>query len=407
MRRGIKLLGLAILWASVETAWQPGLAADWPQWRGPRQDGISQETGLLSKWPDNGPVELWRVPLGSGYSAVSVVGSRAYTMFGSPEGEFAVCLDAANGKTLWKTRCGDLFKESSDIGPRATPTIAAGNVYVLSGTGSLQCLEAATGKPVWGYGLLEKFGGETPTYGFSASPAVFGDLLVVVSGARNGKSLVGLDKQTGAVVWTSLDDKIGYSTPIRVEVGDVSQLIVLMGEALVGVSIKDGKELWRHEWKTTEDANVATPICHGNRLYISTGYGTGCGLFELSVKDGKPAADLVWSNKEMKNYFSSCVLVDGYLYGFNNTMLTCMDFKTGESKWKQRGFNRGSLLAADGKLIIYGERATLALAQASSEEYKELAKATVLDDKTWTMPTLADGRLFVRNEKELVCLQVK
>ena len=382
-------------------------ADDWPQWRGPRQDGVSLETGLLARWPASGPTELWRSPLGAGYSAVSVAGDRALTMYGTSAGEFVLALDAASGKPLWKVRCGDLFlSDSYGNGPRATPTINEGRVYALGGRGNLLCLDAVTGKTVWTLDLLEKFGGKVPEYGFSASPAVFGKLLVVDVGARGGRSLAALDKATGEVLWTSLADKPGYATPIRVEVDGVPQIVVLMGEALVSVSPEDGREFWRREWKTTLDANVATPLFHQGRLFLSTGYGTGCALLELSAPSGKPAATQLWAGKQMQNCFSTSVLVDGHLYGFHNTILTCMDFTTGEVKWKQRGFNRGSLIAADGKLIIYGERATLALAAASPVKYEEFSRAQVLDGKTWTVPTLSSGRLFVRNEQEMVCLKL-
>jgi len=381
---------------------------DWPQWRGPRQDGISLETGLLAEWPKNGPQQLWRVPLGSGFSAVSVVGDRAFTLFGSEEGEFAVAVGVEDGKTLWKTRLGDLLKNSSyGDGPRATPAIDSGRVYVLSGKGALRCLDAANGHGVWSCELLEKLGGEPPEYGFAASPVVMGDMLFVVAGARQGKSLAAFDKADGKLLWTALDDKIGYSTPREVTIDGVPQIIVLMGEALVSVSPKDGKEYWRQAWKTEQDANVASPVIAGNRLFVSTGYSTGCALFELSAKQGKPAAKRLWANKEMKNYFSTSVLVDDYLYGFNNNKLTCLDFRTGKAKWSAGGFNRGSLLAADDKLIIYGAQGLLALAEISPDSYKELASFQFCDERTWTVPTLSGGRLFLRNEKDLACLKVK
>lgn len=379
-------------------------AEPWPQWRGSHADGISRETGLLGKWPDDGPAVLWRAELGGGFSSVSVAGGRAYTMFGTAEGEFVACFDAASGKLLWKTRCAALFTNTYGDGPRATPAIDNGRVYALSGNGGLVCLDSANGKELWSYRLTERFGGAPPDFGFSASPVVIDQMLVVVVGGGKGKSLAALDKTTGKVLWTSLDDKAGYSTPIHVTAGGVPQIIVLMGEALVGVAPSDGHELWRHPWKTELDANVATPIVHQDRVFVSTGYGTGSGLWELSAAGGKPSARLLWANKNMKNYFSTSVLIDGHLYGFNNTMLVCMDFATGDVRWKQRGFNRGSLLAADGKLIILGERATLALAVPSPESYQEISKASVLTDRTWTVPTLSDGRLFIRNEKELVAL---
>jgi hypothetical protein len=402
-----RAFSVALVWTVCWAARGPAAAADWPQWRGPQLDGISRETGLLPRWPDNGPPELWRIPLGNGFSAVSVVGNRAYTMYGSPEGEFAVALDVHSGKILWKTRSGDLFKNSYGDGPRATPAVDEGRLYTLGGKGSLACLDIADGKPIWQLSLLEKFGGEPPEYGFSASPLVVGKLLVVVVGAGHGKSLAALDKSSGKVVWTSLDDKPGYATPLPIEVDGVPQLAVLMGEALVSVSPSDGHEFWRHPWKTEQDANVAAPIFSRNRLFISSGFGTGCAMFELSATGGKPAARRLWANKNMENYFSSSLLIDGHLYGFKKTILTCIDFDSGAVKWKQRGFNQGSLLCADGKLIIYGERATLALAEASPEKYQEISKTPVLDDQTWTVPTLCDGRLFVRNQKELVCLNLR
>ncbi len=382
-------------------------AEDWPQWRGPRQDGISRETGLLDRWPEKGPPELWRVPLGSGFSAVSVVGSRAYTCFGAADGDFAACFNVADGKTIWKTRLGDLFEggEYSD-GPRATPTVDGARVYVLGGQGALRCLDAADGHTVWGHDLLNEFGGKRPEYGFAASPVVIGDMLVIVIGAGGGKSLAAFDKAGGKVLWTALDDKLGFSTPREVTVDGVPELIVLMGEALVSVSPADGKELWRVPWKTEQNANVATPIVAENRLFVSTGYGTGCALFELSAKGGKPAAEKLWANKDMKNYIATSVLLDGYLYGFNDNKLACLDFKTGKRKWQASGFNRGSLLVADGKLIVLGASGTLALAEASPQSYHEISKFQFCDERTWTVPTLSAGRLFVRNEKELACYKL-
>ncbi len=381
---------------------------DWPQWRGPRQDGISAETGLLAEWPEKGPPELWRVPLGGGFSAVSVVGDRAYTLFGASDGEFALAVSVADGKTLWKARLGDLLKSDSyGDGPRATPTVEAGRLYALSGKGALRCLDAADGRLLWGCDLLEKFGAQPPEYGFGASPVVIGDMLVVETGAKRGKTLAAFDKTSGKVLWTALDDRIGYSTPIEVAIDGTREIIVLTGQAVVGLSPSDGKEYWRHPWTTELDANVATPVVSGNRLFISTGYSTGCAVFELTVKDGRPAAERVWANKLMKNYLSTSVLVNGYLYGFNNNKLTCLDFRTGKARWMTGGFNRGSLIAADGKLILYGDTGLLALAEISPAAYKELARFKVCDERTWTVPTLSGGRLFLRNEKEMACYRVE
>ncbi len=311
------------------------------------------------------------------------------------------------GTIRWTVRSGELLENEYGNGPRATPTVDRGRVYTHGATGSLLCLDADTGEKIWGLNSLEKFGAENLDFGLSASPLVVGKMLVVVVGGKDGRSLVALDKTSGEVLWTSLSDKGGYSTPLPIEVDGVRQMAVLTGQAIVGVSEVDGRELWRRPWITNLDANVATPIYHQRRLFVASGYGTGCALLELSADGDAATAEELWASKNMKNYFSTSVLLDGHLYGFNNTLLTCMDFATGEVRWRQRGFNRGSVLAADGKLIILGERGTLALAEVSAEQYKEISRVEeILEAQTWTVPTLADGRLYLRNEKEMVCLKV-
>jgi outer membrane protein assembly factor BamB len=383
-------------------------ADDWPQWRGPKQDGISRETGLLAKWPADGPKQLWRVPLGNGFSAISVVGDRAYTCFGSTEGEFAASLNVVDGKTIWKVRLGDLYQNGDyGDGPRATPTVESGLVYVLGGKGALMCIDAAKGTQIWTADLLKIRDGKATEYGFSASPVIVGNNVLAVVGAGSGKSLVAFDKKSGKPVWSSLDDRIGYSTPHEVTAGGVPQLVVLTGQALVSVSPADGKEFWRQEWKTELDANVATPITTESKLFVSTGYSTGCALFQLSASGGKPTVEKVWANKEMKNYFATSVLWEGYLYGFDNNKFACQDLKTGKVKWRASGFNRGSLIIADGKLIILGMSGNLALAEPSPQAFKSISKFQFSTERTWTVPTVSGGRLYVRDEKELACYSLK
>ncbi len=402
-RRFIVGLGLLVA-AGVWPCRAP--AEDWPQWRGPRGDGISQETGLLASWPEGGPPVVWRERLGGGFSGIAVAGGRAYTMAAAGDAEYAVCLDAATGKQIWRVKTGEVFESSYGDGPRATPTVDGDRVYALGSTGPLVCLEAATGKQVWGVNVLEQLGGENLEYGLAASPAAFGPMLVVVGG-KDGKAVAALDKATGKVLWTGPSELAGYSTPILVKTGGVEQIIVLLGKFVVGLSPKDGREFWRQPWETTLDANVATPIVAGDRLFISTGYGTGCGLFELAAAGGTPVAKPLWATKDMKNYFSTSVLSGGHLYGFDNTVLACMEFATGEIKWRQRGFNRGTVLVADGKLLVLGERGTLALAELSPAKYTEISRFDVFDGKSWTVPTVAGGRLLVRNEEEIACFDLR
>ena len=382
--------------------------ADWPQWRGPNQDGISEETGLAESWPENGPEVLWRLPIKGGFSSISVADGIAYTMAGTEEGEFVVAIDAEKGSEVWKTRIGDLFvDEEYGSGPRATPTVDGDRVYAFGGTGALACLDAKSGELQWGFNVVEKFETENAEYGASASTVIVGDKLIVVAGKSDGKSLVCLDKKSGETIWTALDDKAGYATPLLTQVGDVALLAVFTAEGLVGIGLEDGKEFWRHPWETTMDQHTATPIEHDGKVFISTRNSTGSALFQMSLDDGTPKAELVWESRNMKNYLSTCVLLDGHLYGFNATRLTCMDFETGDSNWRESGFNKGSLIAADGRLIILGERGNLALAEASPEEYREISKFQLFDSITWIVPTLANGRLYVRGEAEVVCLDLR
>ena len=381
---------------------------DWPQWRGPRQDGISLESGLLREWSEDGPPELWRVKLGEGYSPTAVVGNRAYTMFGDDEGEYVVCIDVADGRTVWQVTSDGPFENSYGGGPRATPTIHEGRVYTVGATGEALCLDADSGEKIWGLNLLTEFGGENLEWGLSASPVIVEDKLIVVANGSDGRSLAALDKNSGNTIWTSLDDKAGYSTPLIIDLNNSKHLVVMTGVAVVGVAPDDGRELWRRPWITDLDANVATPIFHDGRLFISSGYDTGSALFELAVNEGQVEPNPLWQTKKMKNLISSSILIDGFLYGFHNSIFTCVDFQTGEVKWSHRGFKRGTVLSADGKLIVYGERGTLALAKISPEAYQEISNIKLFKgNKTWSIPTLSRGRLFVRSGEELICLDLK
>ena len=381
---------------------------DWPQWRGPRQDGISLETGLLNEWPEGGPPELWRIALGIGYSSVAVVGERAYTMFGDDSGEYVICIDVRDGHTLWKVESAGPFENIYGGGPRATPTVHEGRVYTVGATGAALCLDASSGEKIWGLDVIAEFGGENLEWGLSASFVIVDDKAVVVVNGSDGKSLVALNKDTGKTVWTALDDKAGYSTPLLIELDKKKQIVVMTGVAVVGVALDDGAELWRHPWITDLDANAATPIFHAGQLFISSGYDTGAALFDLAVNDGQVEATLVWETRKMKNLFTTSILIDGFLYGFHNKIFTCVDFATGKTQWSQRGFNQGSVLSADGKLIIYGERGTLALAEVSPVAYTEISSVKLHKaNKLWSIPTLSGQRLFVRNHEELICFDLR
>ena len=399
-------------------------AAEWPQWRGPNRDGVSGEVGLLKEWSPNGPKVLWKVPLGEGFSGISVSQGRVYTMFSEGNDEFVVCLDATDGEEIWRFRSDKNYHESQGgNGPRATPTIDGDLLFTISAYGKLYALNAANGQELWSHDLQRKFGSDMPRWGFSTSPLVDGESLLVEVGGKGEKSIAAFNKKTGDVVWSSHKDKLGYSSPIAITVQGVRQIICFTGTKLVSVSPTDGTIYWKYPWKTGYDVNAATPVfIPPDKVFISSGYDKGAAVLQMRVfvspDDDRAATDQIrenqgtvrieeiWKNRKMKNQFASSVLHENYLYGFDNSILKCIEANTGEEQWKSRGFGKGTVILADGHLIILSDRGKLGLAEATPAGYMEKASAKVLSGLCWTAPTLAGGKLYVRNEEEMVCLDM-
>ena len=377
-------------------------AGDWPHFRGPNYDGVSDETGLLESWPEAGPKQVWRTKLGEGYSAVSVAGGKLYTMFSTGGDAYAVSMDAASGKERWRVRVDNAWKDGQGNGPRSTPTVDGNTVYVVSGGGKLYALATADGKELWHHDLKAEYQARIPRWGFSCSPVVDGKLLLLEVGGAN-KLLVAFDKKTGAEVWATGDGKPGYSTPLIIDVDGTRQALFFTGTQIYAVSPENGELHWEYPWKTSWDVNAAMPVLVAPKtVFIASGYDTGAALFKI----GKNGAEEIWRTRDMKNQFSTSVLHDGYLYGFNNKILQCIDAKTGTRKWQARDLGHGSLIYADGNLIVMGESGQLALVEATPEAYREKSKFQIFKGKTWTLPTLSDGVLYVRDEHELVALDV-
>jgi outer membrane protein assembly factor BamB len=382
-------------------------AADWPQFRGPNRDGISRETGILKSWPEGGPRVLWKVPIGEGFSTIAVAGNRLYTMEARGNDEGAAAFDAATGKAIWRVRLDDKYRSGQGSGPRSTPTLANGMAYMLTGNGKLFALRAETGKVVWSHDLVAEYGARPPQWGVSTSPLVEGNLLLVDVGGSPGKSAMAFDLRTGKVAWASQNDQAGYSAPIAFTVGGVRQALFFTGTSLASLSPQDGRLFWRKSWQTDYDVNAATPIfIPPDKVFVSSGYGTGAALLRMKPSGGKVAVEEVWRSKKMKNQFSSSVLWQGHIYGFDDSTFKCIDAATGEEKWKERGLGHGSLILADGHLFVLSERGRLVLVEATPEQYREKGSAEVLSGKCWTAPTLAGGRLYLRNEETLMALDV-
>jgi outer membrane protein assembly factor BamB len=382
-------------------------AAEWPQFRGPRRDGVSTETGLLAAWPAGGPKVVWRTALGGGYSSLAVAAGRIFTMLSVGDDEFVASFDTATGAERWRVRVDSPWKDRFGDGPRATPTVDGKVVFTLSSRGKLHALGAEDGAVVWTHDLPREYGAEAPQWGYAGSPLVEGGLLLVDVGGKEGSGIVAFDKASGREVWRSRDDRAGYSAPVAFDVGGVRHAVFFTANTVTALRPKDGGLLWSVPWKTSWDVNAATPLFIApDRLFVSSGYDHGGAVYKIVAGEGGSAVEEVWANREMKNRFSSSVLHGGHLYGFDEKTLKCIDAGSGETRWQARGLGHGSLIAADGRLIVLGDEGTLVLVEATAEEYREKSRAQVFAGKTWTAPALSDGTLYLRDEKELVALDV-
>ena len=385
-------------------------AADWANWRGPTHNGISTETGWVSAWPTNGPAQLWKSSVGTGFSSMSISHGRVYTMGNTKDVDTVFCFEAETGKELWKYSYDcPTDPKYYEGGPSATPTVDGDSVYTLSRKGQVYCLSADSGKVLWSTNVASTNGGALgltiPMWGFASSAYIDGDLAIF----NLGKAGTAFNKKTGAVVWTSEKEAAGYSTPVPCSFDGKSAIALLVAQAVVALEPQTGRELWRFPWKTGYDVNATDPIIAGDKVFISSGYDHGAAL--IQIKEGK--AEQVWENKKVRNHINSCVLSEGYLYGFDGNAgdgakFVCVELKTGEIKWSQDGLGSGSLVLADNKLIIMSSSGELVVATPSPEAFKPLSRAKVLEGKCWTTPVLANGRIYCRSAKgDLLCLDVK
>lgn len=383
-------------------------AEDWPQFRGPRRDGISLETGILRSWAAGGPRPVWRRSIGEGFSGIAVRGDRVYTMALDGENEVALCLRAADGERVWATPVGPKFLEEFGNGPRSTPAVDGERVYALSSTGKFVALAAADGKPLWEHDLVAEYKGRVPQRGYSPSPLVDGDLVLLEVGGAEGKGIIAFEGKTGKVRWSALESRPGYSSPIIVTVEGVKQYVFAQTGGSDVVALRsDGQVHWKFTWP---NGPIAMPVfVPPNRIFVSTANDVGGVLIEIGKGgDGAAAAvKEVWASRDMKNHFNSSVYHQGHIYGFDNATLKAIDATTGTTRWAQRGFGKGSLVLADGLLLVLSDRGHLALVEATPEAYRELGKVQAVTGKAWTGPSVAGGKVFVRDQDEIVALDLK
>lgn len=378
--------------------------SDWPQVRGPARDGVGSGHGLARTWPAEGPRQVWRQTIGAGFSAVAVRDGRLYTQAAEDEKESVICLDAASGELLWKTPIGSRFASEFGDGPRATPTLEGDLVFAASGDAHLAALNAADGGALWKLDLPARFGGEVPRFGYSVSPLVDGELLIIEVGGSEGKpAVVALDKRTGEQRWGALEGPASYSSPVVADFGGVRQYLVSRraGEELVALAT-DGAVLWRHPGAR---ASIVLPLVVGDdRIFLSSVEDDYGGVLLRVARDAGGAwqVEELWSNRRMRNYFNNAVVAGGHLYGFDNATFRSLDLADGTMRWSHRGFGKGSLVAAGDLLFVLGDTGSLALVQATPDAFTELGRVQATTGRSWTAPALAGGTLYVRDHDELV-----
>jgi outer membrane protein assembly factor BamB len=395
-------------------------AADWPQWRGPQRDGISQETGLLKEWPAEGPKLLWqRKDLGEGYSTPSVVGQRLYVLSNKGmENELVQCLETNGGREVWSTRIGKVGPNRGQNypGARSTPTVDGDLLFALGSDGDLACLETASGKIIWQKNLRNDFGGKTGNWAYAESPLIDGEVLVCTPGGSEA-TLVALRKKSGDVIWKSAvpeADQAAYASIVIAEANGSKQYVQLLQKGLVGIDAKTGKFLWRYD-RTVQGspAHIPTPVAQGRFVYTATARGGGA---LVAIKPGQGALDVeeIFFSQELPKAIGGAVLVKGHLYGTNSGGLMCVDFATGDVKWQKRGIGIGSVCYSDGCLYIHAEdTGEVALVEATPEAYREKGRFTppgIPGDrrgKAWAYPVVANGRLYVRDWGCLWCYDIK
>jgi outer membrane protein assembly factor BamB len=381
----------------------------WTDFRGPNRDGHYRERGILTAWPADGLKPIWKQPVGAGYASFSIARGRAFTIEQRGDEEVVAAYDVLTGRELWTNRWTAAFREfMGGDGPRATPTWAGGRVYALGGTGELRCLDDATGRTIWRTDILEDAGAENLQWGMAASPLIVDDTVVVLPGGAGGRSVVAYDRRTGKPAWSALGDRQAYSSPMLVTLAGIRQILLFSASRLMGLTPDRGEVLWEYAWKTQFDINASQPLVIGDdRVFLSTGYGTGAAVIELARAERGLSVREVWRNIRMKNQFTSSVLHEGFIYGLDESILACVDAATGDLKWKGGRYGYGQVTLASGHLIVLTEEGDLALVRATPERHEERVRFPVLNGKTWNHPALAGGYLLVRNINEMAAFDLR
>ena len=414
-RRMLLLSGL-LLWLGAQPHGLSPVAAgesDWPQFLGPKRNGVYGGPAISGSWPASGPPVLWRKPVGEGFSGAVVQAGRLVLFHRLESRERVECLEAQTGRPLWQYDYPTDYRDDFgfDGGPRATPSVWEGKVYTFGAQGVLHCLELESGRRIWSLKTHEKFGVRKGFFGAACSPLVEEGRLFLNVGGRDQAGLVAFDARNGKVLWTATDDEASYSSPAMATLGGRRQVLFLTRTGLVSADPKSGEVLFRFRWRARSRAsvNAATPLATGPFIFLSASYRTGA--VQLRVKGSE--LETVWtSDDSLSNHYSTSVIRGDHLYGFHGRQeygqsLRCVALETGRVLWSRDGFRAGTLSLAGDRLVVLKENGELLLVAASPQAYRLIAKARILAPTVRAYPALADGRLFARNQKELVAVDLQ
>jgi outer membrane protein assembly factor BamB len=381
--------------------------AGYPQYLGPTRDGVVGGPPLARDWSSRAPELLWRIPVGEGYSGFAIIGERAISLEQEGANEAVVCRDLFSGATLWSHARSARFENSlGGIGPRTTPAVAGERVYALGATGILRALELSTGRLLWERDILADAGTKAPEWGVSGSPLVAGNLVIVHPGGP-GHSLAAYRAETGAPAWAAGDARAGYSSPQLVTLLGEPQLLIFNHEGAASHAVQNGKVLWTYPWPRVAQHVTDPRVVGPDRLVISSGYGAGADLLELSRHaEGAWKATRLWHSQRLKSKFASMVVREGFLYGLDDGRLTCLDLTSGEPRWRGERVGHGQVLLAGDLLIVTAENGEVLMMEAAPDAARELGRFTASTGKMWNPPALASPFLIVRTEKEAACFRL-
>ncbi len=386
----------------------PGLL-DTPQFMGPNRDGVLRGSNLARDWTVVPPRQLWRQPVGGGWSSFAVTGSRAFTQEQRGEDEWVSCYEVLTGRLIWaQTNHVRFFQWQGGEGPRATPTVDRGRVFAFGGTGILDCLEASTGRRVWTRDVLAENNLPNLIWGVSASPLVFDETVVVTGGAANRATVLAYHRETGEPLWQSGTDKVSYASPVLATLAGKRLVLSVNATSLTGHDPVSGAVLLDVPWAPRDFPKASQPIVlEGDRVFLSAGYGMGCVMLQVKAEaDGRLAVEELWRNRMMKTQFNSAAHRDGNLFGLDDGFLACVDAATGKRQWKDGRYGSGQSLIVDDLVLIQSERGPVVLAAADPGEFRELGRLAALEEKTWNHPALAGRYLLVRNDREAACYEL-